>query len=50
MFWPEALCQLALCHKRAPRLVLTDVNAGFLDTSEKCFRAGLVMGKRLMSK
>jgi YD repeat-containing protein len=38
-----------LCHKRAPHSSLCHVNAAFLNTFPECFRAGLVVGKSLMS-
>lgn len=39
-----------LCHKRVTRFAPLCANTGFFATFQKCFGAGLVMGKRLISK
>jgi len=39
-----------LCHKRAIRIEPVRANTGFFDTSAERFRAGLVVGKWLISE
>ena len=41
---------MRLCHKRAIRFEPLCANTGFFATSPRCFRAGLVKGKCLISR
>ncbi len=41
---------MRLCHKRAIRFEPPCANTGFFATSPRCFRAGLVEGKCLISR
>jgi hypothetical protein len=50
MCWVESrLARCAVCRKCAVRFDTLCANMGFSATFQKCFRAGLVMGKWLIS-